>query len=175
VLKLILGYLVICILDINNLSCLKFAVIKIFDLIYQYINKYNGRNKFPNINMYEQYNIACLQYMRTLYMYHIHMSTHTLSLPKSITKDFRYLWLPCGIFCISKHFVTMQDLKFSQCSCWSFKASGKWCCVNGWVVSDVLQDYNVFIIRVMQSFERKNEGTIILQSVGKYSSSNITS
>lgn len=69
----------------------------------------------------------------------------------------------------------MQDLKFSQCSCWRFKASGKWCCVNGWVVPEVSQVYNVFIIRVMKSFERKHEGTMILQNVGQYSSSNIIS
>jgi len=49
VFKLIFGYLVICIPDINNFSCQKFVVINIFGLIYQYINKYNGRNKFPYI------------------------------------------------------------------------------------------------------------------------------
>jgi len=69
VFKLIFGYLVICILDINNFSCQKFVVIKIFDLIYQYINKYIGRNKFRNMNMYKQYNIACVQYMWISYTY----------------------------------------------------------------------------------------------------------
>jgi hypothetical protein len=56
------------------------------------------------------------------------------------------IWWP-----ISSALIHVQDLRFSNWSCWVIKSSGTLCCVAGQVVPNVLKDHSAFLFRIKQT------------------------